>query len=278
MSLVGSLKIAGLTDVGRMRSHNEDSISTDENIGLVVLADGMGGYKAGEVASGIATSLITSEVRAALDKHKLKNEIDEETGLSGESLVMRDAAITANRAIYETSQSQSRLSGMGTTLVSALFYDNRVTIVHVGDSRLYRLREDHFEQITKDHSLLQELVDRGFYTPEEAKKSSKKNVVTRALGVDAEVKPEVQEEIVLPNDVYLLCSDGLNDMVDDNDMRMVIGTLSGNLQLAAEQLVEMANDLGGKDNISVILIHALKPFPAKRGWFSRFSNWLDWFK
>ena len=277
MSISGALNIAGITDVGRMRSHNEDSISTDEEVGLVVLADGMGGYKAGEVASGIATSLIMSEVKEALGVLN-PGDVDDESGFSAESLLMEKSAISANKAIYETSQSQSRLSGMGTTLVTALFYDNRVTIAHVGDSRLYRLRGEHFEQITRDHSLLQELVDRGFYTEEEAKNSNKKNVVTKALGVDADVAPEVQEEVCLENDVYLLCSDGLNDMVEDCDIHMVIKTLSGNIQLAAEQLVEMANDLGGKDNISVILVKILKPFPASKGWFSRFSNWLDWFK
>lgn len=163
---------------------------------------------------------------------------------------------------------------MGTTIVSALFYDNRISIAHVGDSRIYRVRDGQLEQISKDHTLLQELVDRGFYTPEEARVSLNKNLVTRALGVDADVEVDIQEDIAFPNDIYLLCSDGLNDMVEDKDIYLTIKEFSDNLQKAAQELVKRANDNGGKDNISVILVRPLKPFPAKKGWMNKVSNWF----
>jgi serine/threonine protein phosphatase PrpC len=268
------LDVAFLTDVGRTRSHNEDSLGTELNIGLLVLADGMGGYKAGEVASGMATAAIITHVQEGL-KTLPPGEIDEESGYARETLLLQEAVLRANQAIYEASHNQDRMSGMGTTVVAGLFYDNRMTIAHVGDSRVYRLREDSFEQMTKDHSLLQELIDRGFYTPEEAKRSGKKNVVTRALGVESEVKVSLQEELVKPGDIYLFCSDGLNDMLDDGEIHLIISTFSGNLKLATEQLVQMANDHGGQDNISVILVRPTKPYPLRRSWFSRV---LEYFK
>lgn len=151
-----------------------------------------------------------------------------------------------------------------------------MTIAHVGDSRLYRLRSNNFEQITVDHSLLQELIDKGFYTPEEAKHSLNKNLVTRAMGIEGTVVPDVVEEAVLPGDIYLLCSDGLTDMVEDEEIHLTLEKNSNNLDDVAAELVRIANENGGKDNISVLLARALKPFPSsKRSWFSRFYDWFS---
>ena len=273
MNLADKLEIRGLSDVGKKRSHNEDSIGSDTELGLAVLADGMGGYKSGEVASAMAVTTIMDELRAGCQTLK-PGEIDEETGYSVESLLVKDAIEKANQTIFHTAQNQPQCHGMGTTLVAAVFYDDRVTIAHVGDSRMYRLRDDHLEQITVDHSLLQELIDKGFYTPEEAKQSLNKNLVTRAMGIDATVKPDVQEELVMPGDIYLLCSDGLSDLVEDEEIHLTLTKYGDSLQETAKILVQLANDKGGKDNISVILARTLKPFPAKKSWYSRVFDWF----
>jgi protein phosphatase len=149
--------------------------------------------------------------------------------------------------------------------VAGLFWDNRLSIAHVGDSRLYRFRRNRFEQLTMDHSLLQELVDRGFYSQEEAARSTNRNYVTRALGVEPTVQVELQEVEVQPDDLYLLCSDGLPDMVEDEDIHLTISTFSANLQTAGQQLVQLSNDHGGRDNVSVILTQVIEPFPARTG-------------
>lgn len=276
MNLVGKVEIAGVTHTGMKRDHNEDSIGTEIEMGLVVLADGMGGYKAGEVASALAVNTVVSELSEHLEMIA-KGDIaiiDGERGYSMESLALEEVIKKSNSVIYTTQKHNEECKGMGTTIVSALFYDNRISIAHVGDSRLYRVRSGKLEQLSKDHTLLQELVDRGFYTPEEARTSLNKNLVTRALGVDAHVDVDLQEDIALPNDIYLLCSDGLNDMVEDKDIYLTINEFSDNLQQAAQELIKIANGNGGKDNVSVILIRPLKPFPANQGWINKVSNWF----
>ena len=273
MSLDGKLEIYGITDVGRKRSHNEDTIGSDKSIGVAVLADGMGGYKAGEVASAMAVNMILEELRASLRQSE-KGQIDEETGFSRETLAVKKAIEKANETIYQTAQSQPQCHGMGTTLVTVAFYDDRLTIAHIGDSRLYRLRADTLEQVTSDHSLLQELIDKGFYTPEEAKKSLNKNLVTRAMGIELTVAPDLQEEVAIPGDIYLMCSDGLSDLVDDDEIESTLKAYRSDLEAAAQRLVQMANDKGGKDNISVILARTLKPFTAKKTWYSKVFDWF----
>ncbi|RKZ34869.1 MAG: Stp1/IreP family PP2C-type Ser/Thr phosphatase [Gammaproteobacteria bacterium] len=274
MNLEGTLEIAGVSDVGKKRAHNEDSIGSDTGLGVTVLADGMGGYKAGEVASAIAVDQIMEEMRQGLPKLR-PGEIDEESGYSKESLLMKAAIGKANETILTTAESQPQCQGMGTTVVAAMFYDDRITVAHVGDSRMYRLRSDEFEQITVDHSLLQELIEKGFYTPEEAKKSLNKNLVTRAVGIEHAVNADVTEEVVKPGDIYLLCSDGLSDLVEDEEIHLTLNEFSDNLQKAAEILVRKANDMGGKDNISVILARTLKSFPAKKSWYVRVFDWFS---
>lgn len=272
MSLKGKLQFVGLTDTGRVRSHNEDAIGTDLEIGLVVLADGMGGYKAGEVASALAIQTVTEEVSKGI-KEARKSKTHE-SGYAAETILLRKAIEKANEVIHNTAKSQPQCEGMGTTIVACLYYDNRVSIAHVGDSRLYRLRGERFEQVTLDHSLLQELVSRGFYTPEEARKSLNKNLVTRALGIEPTVQVDVQEDVMLVGEIQLLCSDGLSDMVEDEDIHLTISTFSANLDMAAQQLVRMANDNGGRDNISVVLTKAVKSFESKQGFFNRFMDWF----
>jgi protein phosphatase len=274
VTLRNKILLIGQTDTGRVREHNEDTIALDEDIGLLVLADGMGGYNAGEVASGIAVKTVLNLVRDAVAREDLAGA-DPVSGLSRRSIVLRDAIQRANKIIYQTAKSQPHCEGMGTTLVSALFHDDRVTIAHVGDSRLYRLRADQFEQITMDHSLLQELVDRGFYSPEEAQRAANKNYVTRALGVEPGVEVEILEESVVKGDHYVLCSDGLSDMVEDGDIHLTMNTFGDNLETVAKQLVQLANDNGGRDNISVLIAQVVENFPARRGMIDRVLRWFS---
>ena len=259
----GKLRCVGLTDTGRVREHNEDTIGTDADIGVVVLADGMGGYKAGEVASGITVRTVLGLLKDSIEREDLTRH-DEASGLSRPGILLRDAIQRANKVIYQTAKTQANCEGMGTTVVAGLFFDDRLTVAHVGDSRLYRLREGRLEQVTRDHSLLQELVARGFYTPEEAQRAAAKNYVTRALGVEPAVEVEITEVPAAKDDVYLLCSDGLSDMVDDTDIQLTINTFGANLETVARQLVQLSNENGGRDNVSVVLVRVLDAFPAQR--------------
>jgi protein phosphatase len=271
MSLKGKFVHVEVTDVGKVRDHNEDAIGAQPEIGLWVLADGMGGYNAGEVASGIAVKTITDLVTEACKREK-RNDIEANTGYMRQTITLRDAVHRANKVIHQTAQSQPQCEGMGTTLVAALFYDDRVSIAHVGDSRMYRLRGNRFEQITLDHSLLQELVDRGFYSQEEAQRSTNRNYVTRALGVEPNVEVEVQELEVQKGDYFLLCSDGLPDMVEDEDIHLTISTFNNDVKTIGEQLIKLTNDNGGRDNVSVILVRVIDSFPAEVGLLGKFRS------
>jgi protein phosphatase len=166
---------------------------------------------------------------------------------------------------------------MGTTLVAVQFYDDRLLVAHIGDSRLYRLRGGELQQLTRDHSLLQEQIDTGMITAGQARFSKNKNLVTRALGVEPTVNTEMNEYHVLPGDIYLLCSDGLNDMMEDEEIVMTLSALSVNLPLCAAQLVQQANDHGGRDNVSVVLVRIQAAFPSAhgaRGWWRRMQSWF----
>ncbi|HUV99918.1 MAG TPA: Stp1/IreP family PP2C-type Ser/Thr phosphatase [Gallionella sp.] len=274
MKIAEALEIFSQTDPGMVRSHNEDSVACEPACGLAVLADGMGGYNAGEVASGIAVSVVATEV-----SHRLLNaspvDISENGGEELGVSLLRDNIQKANASIFHAAQSQPQYAGMGTTIVSALFYDNRVAVGHVGDSRMYRLRGELLETITHDHSLLQEQLDSGMISLEDARMSKNKNLVTRAVGIDARVDSEIHVHDVLVGDIYLLCSDGLNDMVEDDDIQATLFALQNNLPLAASQLIQMANDNGGRDNISVILVKVKAKFAVPRGWMAKLFNWFE---
>ena len=271
------LEIVYASDPGLTRSFNEDSIVIDAELGLLVLADGMGGYKSGDVASTMATNFIRDEFKRRLNEEMTQpsSKLDQ---LSVSSVTLKSVVEKANRAIYKTAQVDSKYHGMGTTVVLMLFHDDWATIAHVGDSRLYRLRQDKFELLTYDHSLLQEQITMGMISLEEAKHSHNRNLVTRALGVEANVEVEVHEIDVLPGDIYLLCSDGLNDMVDDTDIKLVLSELPANLPLAASILIEIANDNGGHDNISVIIAKVNNTKIKPLGFKDKLLGWLSIFK
>ncbi len=257
------------TDVGRVRSHNEDSIAADPDIGVATLADGMGGYNAGEVASGIAVAMIPAEMR----KLRAELAIDQAPDSEIEKRV-EEQARKVNTAIYNAAQKESQYAGMGTTLVFACWHRNKVTVGHLGDSRMYRLRGDGIEQMTKDHSWIQEQIDKGLMTHEQARASKKKNLVTRACGIDPNVVPEVHTHVVEQGDIYVLCSDGLYDMVPDDEIHLTVTSLKSNLPLAAQQLVQQANDNGGRDNISVILVHVLRGHQEQTGFLAKLKSWF----
>ena len=249
------------TDPGLARDNNEDSVSFDAPTQLGVLADGMGGYNAGEVASGMATAFIRSEMSRWLDQ----------AGKAANAREVRRAleicVDNANRSIFNAANSNPQYAGMGTTLVMGVYHDNRLMLAHIGDSRCYRLRADELTQITKDHSLLQEQMDAGLITPEQAATSLNKNLVTRALGVEDTVLLEVNEHRVESGDLYLMCSDGLSDMINDEAIAAILRA-DESMEIKAQSLIAAANEAGGRDNISVLLIQAQEG-AAKRGLMSR---------
>ncbi|WP_295982920.1 Stp1/IreP family PP2C-type Ser/Thr phosphatase [uncultured Variovorax sp.] len=242
-------EFASLTDVGRMRAHNEDAVHVDAALGLALLADGMGGYKGGEVASAMAVSLL----------HASFGRWFAHAGMQAPVRVVRRAlqAATdeANSAILREGTTNPGLQGMGTTLVLAAFRPQRVVVGHIGDSRCYRLRNGKLELLTRDHSLRQQQLDAGAITAEEALNSPTRNLVTRAVGVEAQVLLEMHEHSARPGDLYMLCSDGLSEMVSDEQLFTLLEHDVG-LQKKASLLVAIANDNGGRDNISVVLARA----------------------
>lgn len=249
------------TDTGRSRDNNEDSVVYDEATRLVVLADGMGGYNAGEIASGMATAFIKSELSRWL------SEAGESAKLREIRRAMEICVDNANLSIYNAANSNAHYSGMGTTLVMGVFLEDKLLVGHIGDSRCYRFRGGELQQITKDHSLLQEQLDAGLITPEQAATSSIRNLVTRALGVEEVVLLEVNEYSVELGDIYLMCSDGLSDMVDDATIAKIIGVQS-DLSEKAGFLVEAANERGGRDNISVLMVEVTEAL-EKKGFFAK---------
>jgi PPM family protein phosphatase len=256
-----SLEFFSATDTGRARNNNEDSVAIQEESALIVLADGMGGYNAGEVASGMVTSFIKAE---------LGRWLQEAAGTASDTDVRRAMDIcvdNANRAIFNAANSNPQYAGMGTTLVVGAFREGRLLLGHVGDSRGYRMRGGRLAQITHDHSLLQEQIDAGLITPEQAAFSANKNLVTRAVGVEDTVLLETHLHDLLPGDIYLLCSDGLSDMLDDDSIAQVIQTNDSSIEAIGHALINAANEAGGKDNIAVVLVRVRGQSQAPRSWW-----------
>lgn len=230
---------AARTDTGRQRPHNEDHVGVDAGLGIAVLADGMGGQNAGEVASHLAVDMTLAILRQTASVPARER--------------LETALQAAHASIQEKSASGSRYQGMGTTIVATLLDKKTLTYAHVGDSRLYRWHKGHLEQLTRDHSLQQEFIDQGHYTPEEAREKVARNILTRALGLESALRAEVAATKVHGKERYLLCSDGLYEMLDAADISDWLGR-GLDAEATCEALVDMANARGGRDNISVILI------------------------
>jgi protein phosphatase len=242
-----SLEFYSATDVGRSRANNEDSVVVDDKIGLAILADGMGGYKAGEVASEMLTGSLNLELGRCL------KQAGRTITVAQARLAIEACVDNANRAIFTAAQGNPQFSGMGTTLVLGLFCDEGLLLGHVGDSRAYCLREGRLTRMTRDHSLLQQQIDAGLLNLEEAAFSNIKNLLTRAVGVEEAVRLELHLHQVHVGDVFLLCSDGLTDMLSEP---AICGMLVKHAELAdaGRALIDGANEMGGRDNISVIAV------------------------
>jgi len=236
--------MTGITHQGMVRINNEDTISTLDELGVAILADGMGGHQAGEVASSMAVEMIKQYF----------SEIMGGTNTPPDGDNMLESIDLANTAVFELSQQRPECAGMGTTIVVCSFIDGKIITGHVGDSRLYRLHDSHLEQVTQDHSVVQELVSRGFMSPEEANNSMNKNLVTKALGIEAKVEADLNELDYQSGDVFLLCSDGLSDVATDAEIEKTMLENQQDIAAAAQALVDQANAAGGPDNISVVLV------------------------
>jgi len=243
------LKIAGYTDTGLRREYNQDHIGFDQELGIAVLADGMGGHKAGEVAAHMAVKFVLEKLR----KFVLQ---ENSVSITGSQLLefVSNTISSSNTEIYSAQEAEEAYKGMGTTIVATVVMGSQVYVGHVGDSRLYLYRSRTLQRLTKDHSLVQDLIDRGFYTEREARSANVGHVVTRALGTRPEVEVEANEEQLQAYDLLLLCSDGLTDMVSDWQIAEIIDENIADLEIAAKKLIALANHYGGKDNISVILM------------------------
>lgn len=248
-SQTATLEIGTATDCGRVRPHNEDSLLADPAHGFALLADGVGGYNAGEVASHMAVTVIAEGLCAAWRERQGHPAAEPDIA----SLLKHEIEAT-NAAIHHAGASHPAYAGMATTLVAAVFHDGSVTVGHVGDSRLYRLRSGELEPLTRDHSVVQEQVDCGTLSAEAARCSPSRHLITRALGVGPTVEAELHEYPAVPGDLYLLCSDGLFNAVEEDAIRKTLLNHAADLHAAAQELVRMANDGGGLDNVSVIVV------------------------
>lgn len=243
----------GLTDVGRKRSHNEDSFLIDDELQLYVVADGMGGHAGGGTASRIAVETIDRELRKARDSHD--NPFITTPNLQDSPIpeALRGAVEKACLAIYTAAQDDPRLAGMGTTVISLIVRDDQAFFGHVGDSRAYLIRGDLIQQVSEDHSLVNEQIKAGMITPEEAKHSRYKNIITRSVGFEEEVQVDVMGLQCEPGDIFMLCSDGLANMMEDHEILEIIRS-SPRLEDTPQRLIDFANERGGDDNITVIVV------------------------
>jgi protein phosphatase len=247
------------SDLGLKRKINEDSFLADEGMGLFMVLDGIGGHLAGEVASKLGLNAIKENVmRSLTDKRFAGSQIS-----SREIQILNESLVLANKVIYEAANSQPEYSGMGTTVASLLLGVENIAIAHVGDSRIYLIRENSIEQLTEDHSFVVEQIKRGVITSEEAEKSGMKNIITRALGAEELLTPTLDEIIPFDNDIFLICSDGLTDLVTDDELLEIILRNRHVLDHAIQNLIDKANEKGGKDNITAILI-SIKCRPGKK--------------
>ncbi len=270
--LENALEFTGITDTGCSRAKNEDCITWDTKLGLAILADGMGGANAGEVAGQIAAETILKEIREGIENQPYDlGMTDGDNTFNRASLMLWDSLQKANSVVLRIAHDQPECNGMGTTALAVLFYDNNLSVAHVGDSRLYQLRNSQLTQITEDHTVLQEVLNTGLYSSAEAKETVNKNIVTRAVGVAADLNIDMLNLPTLPSDLYMMCSDGLSDLISDAEIQQIL-TAEKKLADLAKKLVNLAIEKGGSDNISVILIRVLKPYPSRRNFRQRIMD------
>lgn len=241
----------GKSDVGRRREKNEDSFLVNDDLALYAVADGMGGHLGGDIASKLATSTMQEVV----DSLESDPDVTLQEGMHikpGEFQgYLRYAIKLSSKRIFERSHDEATLRGMGTTTVAILFRNNKIYIANVGDSRVYRIRDGEISQMTRDHSLVGEQMRAGILTEEEAKSSRLKNIITRSVGFQEEVDADIDIRVVRQGDRYLLCSDGLSNMLDDQEIQDIVS--ANGLKQACQRLIDVANERGGDDNITVVI-------------------------
>jgi PPM family protein phosphatase len=259
------------TDIGRVRENNEDSLRFAPELNLFVLADGMGGQASGEVASRLASETIVAHCQESASTPSLPITGDPLPGFSDFSNRLASAIRLANQVVYQAAQQNPGQHGMGSTVVACWIHAERMSVAHVGDSRAYLFRDGNLQQLTEDHSFVSEQLRRGVITPEQAAHSTLQNVLMRALGVEPEVEPDVDEHLLTERDAVLLCSDGLTRELSDSHIAAVLQEMQ-DAQAAADRLVFLANQNGGGDNVSVIVV---RPLAKSSGAFSRIGRWLN---
>ncbi len=247
-------RYAAASDRGRVRKNNEDAFWADPGLGFFAVADGMGGHAAGEVASRLALETLRQSIAESKQKRQTEGSPDQTALLSPPSTLLVNGIRLANQAVFQSSQEKEEYRGMGTTIVALYFFDSSSVVAHVGDSRLYRIRGGKIAQLTEDHSLVWEQYRQGLISKEALSGSSLKNIVTRALGMNPTVDVDVQETDLKRGDLLILCSDGLSDLVRDEELMETVLGASGDLHRACRELTQLANQRGGKDNITVLLI------------------------
>jgi protein phosphatase len=256
---------SGLSDVGRVRTNNEDSFRIVEGLNLFILSDGMGGEAHGEVASAMAVDVINKYCETEKEDSGATVLDEVPANISSRTRRLKNAVAQANFQIFQSAQKNPEQRGMGATITALWLKDTLLSIAHVGDSRAYLLRNGNLQQLTNDHSLVAEQVRRGLITPQQAEESEMQSVLLRALGAHPEVEIDVDEVEIIPRDVLLLCSDGLTRMVTEPE---IAGALQAETvpSAAAERLIALANENGGIDNVTVIVVRFEDD--ANKGWFS----------
>jgi serine/threonine protein phosphatase PrpC len=278
MRLHGILEVAGLSDVGLQRQRNEDAIQFDASSGVMVLADGMGGHQAGEVASEIAALTISADLQYALQHlyhPSIFRALFRQSRQQSPAHHIIAAVRRANSLVFNIAQTRPSFAGMATTLVLGVFTNNQLFVGHVGDSRVYRLRQQQLQQMTEDHSIVQEQINAGLMTAAQAKQAAHKNLVTRAIGIDESVELTLNVLDVAVGDVYLFCSDGLTDLIEDAVIESLLNQ-DVSMDTLSQALIALANEKGGVDNTSVILAQVKKPFANPNSWLDRLYAMLKY--
>ena len=260
-----TVQVAGKSDVGCVRTNNEDNFGFDARYGIFVVCDGMGGQAAGEVASKIGVDSMLNYFRSP---NGVQPPAQSFTGVSERARVLGEAIHTANLEVYKASHGEAEHAGMGSTIAAVLVQDNFLSVGHVGDSRVYLLRSGQIQQLTNDHSLVMEQVRRGLMTLQEAEKSEIQNIILRALGSEEIVEPDLEDLVALPNDILLLASDGLTKHVKDDRLLEIVDK-APSLEAACEALVQAARQHGGDDNITCLLLRLVE-----QPWYTRMFSKL----
>ncbi|HEV3036634.1 MAG TPA: Stp1/IreP family PP2C-type Ser/Thr phosphatase [Candidatus Angelobacter sp.] len=270
-----TVEVAGQSDVGCVRSNNEDNFGYDSRWGIFVVCDGMGGQAAGEVASKMAVDILLDYFREAGKNGNYRQIGEPFPAVSQGARALASAIQLANRTIFETGQKQQSKSGMGSTIVAALIRGNALSVGHVGDSRIYLIRQNSIQQLTQDHSLVMEQVRRGYITREQAERSEMQNIILRALGSEESVEPDVEDLVVLPGDTLILSSDGLTRHVHDEEILKIVSS-SRSVEQGCAALVDAAKNNGGDDNITCLLLRIVERAWYKNIFYRWFSGGPQW--